>query len=466
MLVALFAGCDAQGSAGLGGFLPGASRQESNDSASGQDTLSPGDSLQQADSLQAAAAADSGGAETSAPALPAPISQEDLREALALSNVRAFFMGVVDYASTRWLPTLAVLLAAWLAGWIGKTVGRRFSKRWIDRTDTLLDDYFVDFLGRVLRISHVLITLLALVAIWSDSALVLRWLFAVWIGLIFLPLSGFVGRCLEVFESKIAAVSGNALDRTALPMINRGIRFVVLALGIIVALSHAGVNIGPLIGAAGVAGVAISLAAKDTLSNLIAGVLLIIDRPFQVGDRIELWAAPTETGSWGDVIEIGLRATKIRNPDNLVVVVPNNEIMRRDIVNYTMSGQEIRLRIPFSVAYESDIAVAKKVLVEIALATEGVKDDPLPFVIVRKFGASDIQLQLRVWIKEARRRRAIADSITNQALPKLKEQGVEIPYPRQEIVVKSAAEAVSRLGSGSNPDASGSARRAEEPAQP
>ena len=68
-----------------------------------------------------------------------------------------------------------------------------------------------------------------------------------------------------------------------------------------------------------------------------------MDRPFKVGDRIELWNAPRETGTWGDVIEIGLRATKIRNPDNLVVVVPNNEIMRRDIINYRCR-EDIRLR--------------------------------------------------------------------------------------------------------------------------
>ncbi len=66
-----------------------------------------------------------------------------------------------------------------------------------------------------------------------------------------------------------------------------------------------------------------------------------------MGDRIELWNAPRETETWGDVIEIGLRATMIRNPDNLVVVVPNNEIMQRDIINYVMSGEHIRLRIPF-----------------------------------------------------------------------------------------------------------------------
>ena len=201
-------------------------------------------------------------------------------------------------------------------------------------------------------------------------------------------------------------------------------------------MSHLGLEIAPLLAGAGVVGLALSLAAKDTLSNLIAGVLLIMDRPFQVGDRIELWNAPNETGTWGDVIEIGIRATKIRNPDNLVVVVPNNEIMQRDIINYTMSGQDIRLRIPFSVAYESDIERAKVLLIQAALEVEGVKPDPKPIVIVRGFGPSEVNLQLRVWILEARNRRRIADEITGIALDGFAREGVEIPYPKRELYIR------------------------------
>jgi small-conductance mechanosensitive channel len=92
-----------------------------------------------------------------------------------------------------------------------------------------------------------------------------------------------------------------------------------------------GFNIMPFVAGAGVAGIDIGFAANDTLSNLIAGVLLIIDRPFEVGDRIEVWSAPKNAATWGDVIDIGLRATKIRTTDNIVIVISNNEMMKRDI---------------------------------------------------------------------------------------------------------------------------------------
>ena len=112
---------------------------------------------------------------------------------------------------------------------------------------------------------------------------------------------------------------------------------------------------------AGVAGVAIGFAAKDTLSNLIAGILLIIDRPFEVGDRIEVWSAPAGSATWGDVIDIGLRATKIKTTDNIVIIIPNNEIMLRDIINYTIISENIRVRINIGIAYDADLKKAKNV---------------------------------------------------------------------------------------------------------
>jgi small-conductance mechanosensitive channel len=106
---------------------------------------------------------------------------------------------------------------------------------------------------------------------------------------------------------------------------------IIYTIGGILALDAMGFNIMPFVAGAGVAGIAIGFAAKDTLSNLIAGVLLIIDRPFEVGDRIEVWSAPKNAATWGDVIHIGLRATKIRTTDNIVIIIPDNEIMKRDI---------------------------------------------------------------------------------------------------------------------------------------
>jgi len=187
---------------------------------------------------------------------------------------------------------------------------------------------------------------------------------------------------------------------------------------------------------AGVAGVAIGFAAKDTLSNLIAGVLLIIDRPFEVGDRIEVWNAPAGTASWGDVIDIGLRATKIKTTDNIVIIIPNNEIMVRDIVNYTTITEKIRLRINIGIAYDADMQSAKDIILKVADSAQWVAKQPPPAVVVRNFGDSSVDLQLRVWIEDARNRMRTISYITDQVKTDFDKQGIEIPYPKRDIYIK------------------------------
>ena len=191
----------------------------------------------------------------------------------------------------------------------------------------------------------------------------------------------------------------------------------------------------PFVAGAGVAGIAIGFAAKDTLSNLIAGILLIIDRPFEVGDRIEVWSAPSGSATWGDVIDIGLRATKIRTTDHIIIVIPNNEIMTRDIINYTLNSEKIRVRVNIGVAYDTDIKKAKEIILKVAASADWIAKEPAPKVVVRNFGESSVDLQLRVWIKEARRRMDTISYITDQVKEAFDSQGVEIPYPKRDIFV-------------------------------
>jgi small-conductance mechanosensitive channel len=341
-----------------------------------------------------------------------------------------------QFARPRLLESLGIImLAAVLYLVFGRWV-LRYARRLAERTATSLDDLLLRAVRRVLLISVVFWALWRLWYIWEVPRAG-QVTIAVWTVALAIPISRLVGDLLRYFEENIAKRTETTVDDTALPMINTMARILVVGVAVLVALGQMGIDLSPFLAGAGVVGLALSLAAKDTLANVVAGVLLILDRPFRVGDRIELWSAPTETGTWGDVIEVGLRATKIRNPDNIVVVVPNNLIMQRDIVNYTASGPHIRLRIPMAVAYDADVELAKRLIVEAAADTEGVKDDPAPIVIVRSFGASEVNLQLRVWISDARSRRAVGDGVTERVKHLFEEHGVEIPYPKRDLYVKT-----------------------------
>ena len=250
------------------------------------------------------------------------------------------------------------------------------------------------------------------------------------------PAKDFLIIAIGYLQNNIALRTESKIDDIIFELLTRFAGFVIMATAIIIALDHLGVNVMPFIAGAGVAGVAIGFAAKDTLSNLIAGILLIIDRPFEVGDRIEIWSAPAGSATWGDVIDIGLRATKIKTTDNIVIIIPNNEIMLRDIINYTAISEKIRVRINIGIAYDTDIQKAKDIILQVADSTEWVSKTPLPKVVVRNFGESSVDLQLRVWIDDARKRMDTISYITDRTKAAFDEQGVEIPYPKRDIYIK------------------------------
>ena len=252
------------------------------------------------------------------------------------------------------------------------------------------------------------------------------------------PLVSFSVLLLRYLEKGVAERTAHKVDDIIFELLNKFAGAIIYITAAILALDTLGLNVMPFVAGAGVLGVALGFAAKDTLSNLIAGVLLIIDRPFEIGDRIEVWRAPAGSASWGDVIEIGLRATKIKTTDNIVIIIPNNEIMTRDIVNYTIINTKIRVRVNVGIAYDADLALAKKAVLDVAGKIDWIASEPAPKVVVRNFGESSVELQLRVWIPDARRRMDTISEVTDRIKEHFDEQGIEIPYPKRDITIKQS----------------------------
>ena len=325
----------------------------------------------------------------------------------------------------------AVLLA--LMAWIViKTILRLVRKRlaafdWYSETEALFD-----LVRRALGLGMILFVGTYLIQLFHLQMIEKLYL-ALFVILIAAPVNGFLLVILNYFEKKWVDKSETKVDNIVFDLLNRFSGAIIYAVAVILALDIMGINVMPFVAGAGVMGVAIGFAAKDTLSNLIAGILLIIDRPFEIGDRIEVWSAPTGSASWGDVIDIGLRATKIKTTDNIIIVIPNNEIMKRDIVNYTLISTSIRIRINIGVAYNTDIELAKKIVLQVADRVEWVQDIPAPKVVVRNFGESSVDLQLRVWIKDARQRMNTISTITDRIKIAFDAEKIEIPYPKRDI---------------------------------
>jgi len=261
--------------------------------------------------------------------------------------------------------------------------------------------------------------------------------FALMILLFVLPVKGLILTAISFLKKNFVQKTDTKIDDIVFDILERFSGIILYIIAIMLALDLIGINVMPFIAGAGVLGIAIGFAAKDTLSNLIAGVLLLIDRPFEVGDRIEIWQAPAGSATWGDVISIGMRATKIKTTDNIVVIIPNNEIMIRDIVNYTAGSDAIRVRINIGVAYNTDIVLAKKIILNVADGADWIMKEPLPKVVVKNFGESSIDLQARVWIYDARKRMDTISYITDKVKEVFDLSGVEIPFPRRDIIIRN-----------------------------
>ena len=285
------------------------------------------------------------------------------------------------------IRVLAILVAAAIGWWIFNAITKKIRKKYHDRPFFKNNDQIFFLIKRAGHYS-----ILALAGIWLvnlfEAPFVKRIFSAFLIILLTSIANNIVNSFLPYLEHNIAAKTKTAVDNVILDLFKKFSGIIIYTVGVILALDAMGFNIMPFVAGAGVAGIAIGFAAKDTLSNLIAGVLLIIDRPFEVGDRIEVWSAPKNAATWGDVIHIGLRATKIRTTDNIVIIIPNNEIMKRDIINYTTLTKEIRVRIPIGIAYDADIKKAKELIIKTALELDWVMQEPAPKVVVSDFGES------------------------------------------------------------------------------
>jgi small-conductance mechanosensitive channel len=201
-------------------------------------------------------------------------------------------------------------------------------------------------------------------------------------------------------------------------------RALLVMISSITLLSLFSVNVNALIAALGVGGLALSLAAQDTLSNVISGIMIMVDQPFRVGDRIEI----QNLGTWGDVVDIGLRSTRIRTRDNRMVIVPNNTISTDQIVNYTYPDPRYRIQIEIGIGYGQDVKMVRKVLVEAVRKVEGVLPDKPVDALYETMGDSAMIFRVRWWIHSYVDTRRMFDRVNTALQAALDEAGIKTPY--------------------------------------
>lgn len=215
--------------------------------------------------------------------------------------------------------------------------------------------------------------------------------------------------------------------------------YALLLLGLVVALSAAGFKVSQLAFVFGALGVGIGFGLQTVVNNFVSGLILMFERPIQPGDVVEI------TGTSGRVREIGMRATTIKTFDGADVVVPNGTLLSEKLINWTLLDRNRRLDINLGVAYGSDPLKVIELLKVAIKQTPGVSSDPAPAVLFMGLGASSLDFGLRVWTYDYDNSVNVRSDLVTRIYTALVEAGVEIPYPQQDLHLRSVSQDVAAM---------------------
>ncbi len=234
------------------------------------------------------------------------------------------------------------------------------------------------------------------------------------------------------YHAHFAAQDKEPPPEAVLILVGRILRFSLIALGLIIVLDRFGVNVTGLTAALGIAGLALGLAAQDTLADAISGFTILIDQPFRVGDRIEIQGLET----WGDVVDIGTRTTKIRTRDNRLVIVPNSTIGKSQIVNYTYPDPRYRIQIDIGIGYGMDIEKVRQIIIDTVRGVEGILPDKPVDALYNEMGVSSMTFRVRWWIQSYEDTRRIFDRVNTALQKALDEAGIDMPFTTYDVNIK------------------------------
>ncbi|MFA7695531.1 MAG: mechanosensitive ion channel family protein [Methanoregula sp.] len=229
----------------------------------------------------------------------------------------------------------------------------------------------------------------------------------------------------------VAEKTESEIDNRLVPVFAKIVKYVIWLVGLLIVVGMFVKDITPILAGAGIAGVAVALAAQDILGNIFGGAIIAIDKPFKVGDRIKYGTLI------GDVTEVGVRTTRIKTLDNRIITIPNKILTDNAVINYALPDGQLKVYVPFSVAYGSDIKKVKKILLEIASdaakKTPWVLTDPAPTVFFLELGESSLLGNLCLWTNNYNNEWDVQDWVIGQIDERFKKEGIETPFRQVDI---------------------------------
>jgi small-conductance mechanosensitive channel len=330
------------------------------------------------------------------------------------------------------LGALLILALFWMLSNLVVWVLNKWGKRLTSFTSTDLDDLVLQrMLPYVSRLFTVLGIYLAVRSLPLHEKLILivtGIIYIILVAIVCHLIYHLIGEMLRWYVARKEDATVGAMSRQMMPVAEKIVSLFLMGAALIVILKHFNYDIFSLVTALGIGSLAIGMAAKDTLAHMISGFTIMLDRPFRIGDRIQLIG-----GQIGDVADIGLRSTKIRTLDNQLLIIPNSDLCNSILTNQAFPDCRAKGRINIGVAYGSDVEQVKLLLVATASEISDVMAEPAPEAYFTGFGDSALNLALFFWVSEYSTLFAVTDKINSLILTRFNEHTIEIPFPTRTV---------------------------------
>ncbi|MGI0484189.1 mechanosensitive ion channel family protein [Pantanalinema rosaneae CENA516] len=235
----------------------------------------------------------------------------------------------------------------------------------------------------------------------------------------------------DFLKSRVLTVAG--INRGAQEAIAILTKYSLITLGVLVLLQLWGLNISSLAILASALGIGIGFGLQDIAKNFVSGLVLVFERPVQVGDFIEL------ENLKGTVERIGARSTEVKTLDQVSIIVPNSRFLQQEVINWSHHNPLSRLHLPVGVSYHADPEVVRSALLEAAQHHESVLTNPPPHVFFKGFGDSALNFELLIWVREPQKQFAISSDLYFEIFAILHQQQIEIPFPQHDLHLRSGS---------------------------
>ena len=335
---------------------------------------------------------------------------------------------------SKWLQALLVMVCSFLLAWIFDRFISSALRNLAGRTRFKIDDHLIDSLHSPIYTSVLLLGVALSIDLLYVSYPFDSIAFSVLETIAYLVWTVFLLRMVRTVLHYIADNDDHVtiLHPKTLPLFENLTIIIIIVLAVYIIFTAWNVDMTAWLASAGIIGIAVGFAAKDTLANLFSGVFIMADAPYKIGDFVVL-----DSGERGEITHIGIRSTRLKTRDDIEVTVPNSVMGNTKIINESGGPHEkFRIRVAVGVAYGSDIDKVREVLMEIALNDEAVCADPEPRVRLRKFGPSSLDFELLCWIEQPVLRGRVLDALNCQVYKRFIDEKIEIPYSKHDLYIK------------------------------